>query len=547
VLVKSANRLADQLRLEQDGYHAMVFNPLGWERSGLVCLPALPPAPCGHLLYWRQPPAGENKPAMLVNGTAIGRDHISLPAGFFDQPFDLVEVSNGQTVPYQVVRVDDPLAASPLAASRYALGHVDPASVSVLNYNQTQMYDIYFQAEDVPSSGYQTYRFIPAAQPTHFESSLKVTSHSLENRYYKISLDEQSGAIVSIFDKELGQELVDTAAVHGFNQLVVRSPRTGETVGTSKSHSVPGVSGPLFASLVIKSSGPGCPQVTQEIVLYDSVKRIDFNNRILRDTTPLLEVYFAFPFAIPQPHFRYEASRAVIEPILDQLPGTNTDAYAVQHWVSVSNPEKAVTWCSREAPVAALGELWPVPVSQAHHGVTPQGYAHEFLRSPADYHHGYIYSYAAINNFRTNFSPVQTADVLYRYSLTSRVPEGTCHKDWRFGWEASTPLEPVLIQGPQPGLLPVEASFCQVEPANILLLAVKQAESGDGLVLRLAEMEGQAAHGSITLPLVEVKRAYWTNLVEEDPQPLACEPHRVTLDIPANGLATLWLDVSARV
>ena len=76
----------------------------------------------------------------------------------------------------------------------------------------------------------------------------------------------------------------------------------------------------VFASLIVQAdSAPltGCPQRTQEITLYNNIKRIDFANRILKDATPGLELYFAFPFAADQPQFRYEASNAVIEPIRD--------------------------------------------------------------------------------------------------------------------------------------------------------------------------------------------------------------------------------------
>ena len=48
----------------------------------------------------------------------------------------------------------------------------------------------------------------------------------------------------------------------------------------------------------------GCPQLTQEIVLYDKIKRIDLNNRVLKDSRALQELYFAFPFDIDKPDIR---------------------------------------------------------------------------------------------------------------------------------------------------------------------------------------------------------------------------------------------------
>ena len=156
----------------------------------------------------------------------------------------------------------------------------------------------------------------------------------------------------------------------------------------------------------------------------------------------------------------------MIEPIRDQIPGSNTDAYAFQHWVDVWDDRGGVAWASVDAPVIELGSLWPGYVSQAHHCVTPPGFGHDFLHDPAQLEHGHIYSYVIANNFRTNFQAVQVADVLFRYSLT------THRGDWRsggardFGWQALTPLVPVGVIGPQGGQLSAAASFCQVDAAQ---------------------------------------------------------------------------------
>ena len=283
----------------------------------------------------------------------------------------------------------------------------------------------------------------------------------------------------------------------------------------------------------------GCPQRTQEIVLYDAIKRIDFANRLLKDATPLLEVYFAYPFAADKPQFRYEASNSVIEPIRDQLPGSNTDAYAMQHWVSMWDQGGGITWSSLEAPVMEVGGLWPGYVSQAHHGVTPPGYGHEFLRDPSQLEKGHIYSYVMVSNFRTNFQPVQVGDVLFRYSMTSHGGAWHPGRGRDFGWGASTPLVPVSLVGGQEGTLPVSSSFCQVDRSNVLVLAMKGAEDGDGLVVRLAETEGQDTVVTVTLPYFDLGQAIGTNLVEENQTILEHGRHSVRVPIRANGLATV--------
>lgn len=550
VLLKSTNRLADRIRLADEGYHIIVFNPLSWERTDVVHLPAVTPAPCSRPMYWRYPAPDEDRPPIWVSGTAIGRDIVHLPLALLEQPFELIDLSTGRSVPYQIATVDDPLAARPYAAYYYALGVTSQLQHKDLLVDPTHRKTLIFVAEGVPPLGYKTYRIIPAAQHPRFESSLFVGEHWLENRFYRITLDPESGAVVSIFDKELQREWVDAEAPYGFNQLVARWPQSGETAVPARSVIRRGESGPVCASLIVTGDAPGCPQRTQEITLCDSIKRIDFANRLLRDATPLLELYFAFPFAIARPRFRYEASNAVIEPIHDQLPGTNTDAYAVQHWVMAWDEAGSVIWSSLEAPVVALGGLWPGYLSQAHHAVTPPGYGHDFLRDPVQLEKGHIYSYAMVNNFRTNFQPVQVADTLFRYTITSHPPAGSDPMKWSkardFGWAASIPLVPVCMVGPQPRdqleggpWLSTAASFCQLDQPNVTLLTLKAAEDGDGWIVRLAEIGGQEVAVTVTLPFLEIAQAFRTNLVEENEAILPSDRHHVRVTVPAYGIVTL--------
>ena len=529
VLSKSSNRIADRLRLEGEGYHLVVFNPLAWERTDLVTVPATAPAPCGRPM--RAEPTGR-----LVGSTAIGRNLVSLPLSLLEVPFELVDLSSGKSVPYQIVTLDDPLAARPWASYRYALGGVDPA------YRR----ELVFVAKNVPSLGYKSYRLMPVAQKPALESSLRLGKYVLENRYYKVTLDAKNSAVTSIWDKELKREWVDGEAAHGFNQLVVRSPERGEVTLPGRSRITPGERGPVFTSLIVKGEGRGCPRRVQEIILYNEIKRIDFAHRLLKDAMPLLELYLAFPFAIHKPRFRYEASNAVIEPIRDQLPGSNTDAYAMQHWVAAWDEKGTALWSSLEAPVMELGGLWPGYVSQAHHGVRPPGYGHEFLRDPAQLEKGHIYSYIMVNNFRTNFQPVQVADALFRYSLTTHNGEWQRDRASNWGWEVATPLVPVCIVGPQEGDLPAFASFCQVDAPNVHLLTLKAAENGDGLILRLAETEGREDVALVMLPFLEISEAFMTNLVEENRDKLPCDQHGLRVPLRANGLTTVRCRTSRR-
>jgi hypothetical protein len=383
---------------------------------------------------------------------------------------------------------------------------------------------------------------VPTAGWSDFGHSIQVGETTIENRFFRVALDPRTGVIRSVYDKKGRKELVDGDAPHGVNELISRWAETGQEESPHQSTIERGECGPVFGSLVVKGDAVGCPQRTQEIILYDRIKRIDLQNRLLRDSTPLLEVYFAFPFNVSAPQVRFEGCNSVIEPLRDQFPGSNTDAYAVQHWVDVFNDEGGVAWAAVDAPIAELGGLWLGYVSYAHHGVTPPGFGHDFLR-PGELEKGHIYSYVMDNNFRTNFLNVQVSDVLFRYSLTSHGGDWREGRARNLGWGVANPLVSVCMEGQKGGWLRHKASFCDVDPPNVMLLALKRAEDGDGVILRLVEMEGKGVMARVALPHLSISQAYETNLVEESRRLLGCSQHEVEAPLKPFGITTIRLQI----
>jgi len=492
ILTDSLGRIAGSIQLDQKQRHVVVFNPLAFDRTDVVRVTRFPP----------------------------------------EKPFDLIDDQTGRKVPYQIVEQDGPLAPTPYAAYRWARGA----------FEKHELFDLVFIAEGVPSLGYTTYRLAPREGTSTFESDLRVTRESLENRFYKVALDPRTGAIASVYDKELARELVDQRAPDKLNQFVAKWVQTAKQEGPGKAEVRIGQKGPVYASLIARSSGPGCPEIVQEVVLYADLKRIDLFNRVLKDSTPLLEVYFAFPFQVEGPKFRFEGSNSVIEPLRDQFPGSNSNYYAVQHWANVSNQQVGITLSPVESHLLEFGGLWPCYVSQAHHGVTAPDFGQPFVK-PEQLTKGHMYAFVLDSNFRTNFQPVQQADILFRYSLTSTTGPQANSKNRDFGWSVHNPLTAVLTNGGRQGPLPSQASFCELDQANVLLTTVKRAEDGQGLIVRLIETDGLAPTATLTLPAVTVEKAWLTNPVEENQSVLTCTEHSVTVPARPFGITTVRLQI----
>jgi alpha-mannosidase len=488
----SISNLVNRIERKEDGHYVVVFNPLSFSRSDIVRVPKF-------------------------RGSGSNVYDLSSPS------------RDSETCQY--AELAGPQSAVPYAAYRQARGQFEPH----------ELRDLVFMARNVPPLGYKVFKIGDKASDNP-QSDITVGIDTLDSRFYRIKVDTETGGISSIYDKELKRELVDERAPHKVNQFVMRWIQSGKIEGPTGVTIQKGQTGPVFGSLIVKAYGPGCPQITQQVILYDQIKRIDFANRILKDSTPLQEIYFAFPFKVDNPEFRFEGSNSVIEPFRDQFPGSNTNYYAVQHWADVSDGAFGVTLSPVESHLLEFGGLWPNYCSQAHHGIDPPGYGADFV-TPEQVTRGYMYAFVMSSNFRTNFQPVQQSETLFHYSLTAH--EGNWQKGdcARFGWSAANPFIVDDVRDKKEGpLAPDTMSFCSVDKPNVLLTTLKKSEDGSGIIIRLIETQGTKTIASVTLPRITVVKAVLTNLVERDEGQAVFTKHEVQVELEAFGISTIRVE-----
>ncbi len=533
ILSKSATLIADNIKIIDDCPHIIVFNPLERERSEMLSMSFVPEHTCDLNVFLCVPKSGETGVASYGCGSAIGHWYNRLPEELAETGLTIIDVETGKIVPHQLTRLTDPTEPMHFAGERYSMSAWDPPLKHYLH----------FPVSNVPALGYKSYKVLKGSSSKPPKSDLIVTETNLENSFYKISIDPNNGCVTSIYDKELDRELVDKKACYKLNQLFCKRAGLGTLECNIKPAAITAAEGSIIAKLIIKSQLPGVPLLTQEIILYNNLKRIDFNQRLLKDTDGSWIYYLAFPFAVNKPKFRYESSLNVIKPVEDQLPGTQTDYYIMQHWVDVSDGKGnwGITLTSREAPMIQLGGNWHDYCSQAHHGVLPDNFLHKFLSSPYDFKKGHIYSYLATNNFRTNFHANQPGQIVLRYSLTTHRGDWLAGGARDFGWRVCNPLFPVVTLQAQDGLLPTKQSFCAIDKHNVILLTIKQAEDDNGLIVRLFETEGKSVDVKLTLPFLNIAKAILTSVVEEDKYLLSSDLHSFKVAIEPWSLATIRL------
>jgi alpha-mannosidase len=383
---------------------------------------------------------------------------------------------------------------------------------------------IRFMASDVPAMGYRTYNVRDKSpEAVSREAPAQVPANpgsTVENSYYRIIIDEQSGALQSIYDKQLKRELVDSSSPYRFNQYVYVTggdqfpnqlltfrqwaPRAQlQTHGAARGKVVSISKTPVGTTIRLQSQAPNTPQISTEIVLFDREKKIEFNNRVRKDEVYKKEgVYFAFPINIRQPEFKYEIQSATVNPAKDMVPGAGLEWFSSQNWVSVNEPGLSVSLINKDSFLWTFGDIvrgtWPT----------------EFGRRGST-----IFSYVMNNYWNTNYVAAQGGDFLFRYVLTSASALDEAALS-RSGWSETTPLERILIKSqdqtfPVQRTLPAgQMSFLQTDNTAVLS-TWKLAESGEGTVLRLIELSGKPLDVSVSSPLLKGSTVRLCNAVEE--------------------------------
>lgn len=405
---------------------------------------------------------------------------------------------------------------------------VDPTTgatipVEVVGESQ-KLQHVRFLAANIPPMGYKVFTLRPEKEDPPEPESTQTTM--LESPYYRVRLDPTTGAVRSIFDRQLNRELVNQQSPYRFGQYLYVSGgdhrpntllqyRTIELeprlqIGPAHGGRLLGVvRTPYGWSARMQSTATNTPAIVTEIRLFDHQKKIELVEKI--DKTPVTSreaVYFAFPFAMDHPRFTYEIQNGVVDPARNMVPGAGHQWFSVQHWVTVRQGEVAATVMPLDAPLVTLGDIF--------RGSWPS----QFGDRP-----GTIFSYAMNNYWSTNYDAEQGGPVTLRYVITS-APAADETALSRMGWEEATPLELDEVTT-QDKAVPVSkdvdavpASFLTVDDPALLVEDWKPAEDGNGTILRLLDLGGPPREVVMRTSQFELSRAIQTDAVERDQKDL---------------------------
>lgn len=384
-----------------------------------------------------------------------------------------------------------------------------------------------FLASGVPPAGYKVYVLRHAVSSPPAVSSAATTT--LESPFYRVILDPETGAIRSLYDKQLHRELADTQSPYRLGEYLyvtggdrepntvlqyrAGSPQPKLTVHPAHSGRLISVERTPWGTLArLRSTAENTPAIETQILLFDREKKIELIEDLQK--TPELKkeaVYFTFPFAMRHPQFQYEIQNGVVDPATDMYPGAGHEWFSVQHWVAVQQDGVSAAVMPLDAGLVTLGDInrgaWPTTFGQRP---------------------GTIFSYVMNNYWHTNYRAAQGGHLRFRYVITS-APRTQPAALSRMGWEAVTPLEAETIQSQDKALdLPlslsgVQQSFLTVEDPALMLETWKPAEDGDGTILRFLDLGGAVRSVTVQTPLLTLTKVMQTDAVERNQSPLAIE------------------------
>ncbi len=355
---------------------------------------------------------------------------------------------------------------------------------------------ILLEATNVPGLGYQSYPLVDA-QAEEIPNELVVTPARLENRYYRIQLNER-GQMISLFDKRAGREILADGQRGNVLQVFEDKPLDCDAwdIDIYYLDKMREVSDLVEAT--VEETGPvrGVlklrwrlfdSEIIQRVTIYRTSRRIDFvTTADWHEHQALLKV--AFPVDIRATHATYDIQFGALE--------------RPNNWNT--------SWDAARFEVFA--HKW-ADLSEGDYGVS--------LMNDCKYGYDVKDNVLRLTLIKSGVYPDPMADQgSHKFTYSLLPHEG----DWRTGrviQEAYSLNEPVFgsIQAAQKGDLPQQFQLAQLSADHIMVETIKKAEEGDAWVVRLYETQQRrkkAARLTFALP---IRKALECNLIEESEGP----------------------------
>ena len=381
--------------------------------------------------------------------------------------------------------------------------------------------DLRFVAHDVPAMGYRTYRFAEAdADNPQSELRINDQTSTLENRFFKMTVDARAGSIISLIDKRTGRQMVDPDASGGLGQYLYERFDADQIqayldayLKGNKEWAPDQIGKPNFPSADEVPYVATSPQnfevrfeqsavaaraimhapassvlnhaVTTIMTIYHDLPCIDIEMALHhKPADPWPEAgWLCLPLKVDQPRFAVGRLGSIVDPTTDFVPGSNHYVYAVNTGLTVAAPDGAgVGVCPIDSPLISLD--------------IPGGwhYAKRFTPEKPN-----VYVNLFNNQWTTNFRLWTEGTWRSRVRLWAVEPGGPEKALVTPAQEARVPLLAARVIGPA-GPLPPSAKGLELSRKGVLVTAFAHDPGNDATLLRLWEHANTTGPCEVRLP-----------------------------------------------
>lgn len=341
--------------------------------------------------------------------------------------------------------------------------------------------------QNLPSKGYKSFTGAKAEKEAALPFTL-VNDYQLETPFFTIKLDEQ-GMFTSIFDKENDREVIQEGQRANLIRMYEDKPIYFDNWDidiyyTEKFWDVDQVEhmewtevGPVRAVLEIERKASKST-IWQKIIFYADSRRIEFSTHVdWKEHQTLLKVHF--PVAVH----------------------TDEATFDVQFGNLTRKTHQNTSW--DVARFESCGQKW-MDLSEGHYGVS--------LLNDCKYGHSVKDSNMALTLIKSGTEPNPTTDQEEHDFTYAIYPHAEGWRQAQTVAEAYKLNQPLLVET---GTETKPAySFASVDASNVIMETVKNAEDGEGIVIRMYESENSYTKTKLTVN-AEFKKAFICNLLEE--------------------------------
>ena len=336
----------------------------------------------------------------------------------------------------------------------------------------------------------------------------------LENSKLKVTLDENA-EIASIYDKVNDREVLTAKgnALSIFQDKPIHESAWNLELNyqkkrwdLTKADSIEVVAADEVKGVVRVVRSFNKSTITQDIILYADADYIDFDTKVdWYETEKVLKA--AFPVSVISSHATYEIAHGSIE--------------RPTHW----------NYSTDLVRFEVCGHKW-ADLSEGDYGVS--------IINDCKYGYDIKDSLMRITLMRAPICPDPVGDKgvsTFVYRLYPHAGNWSQADTVKYAFELNQPLKGYAAKA-QSGSICAEKSFVEVSRRNIAVDAVKPAQDGNGLIIRMYEAGKSRGNVKVKLNFADVKKVIECNLMEVDENELEFSDNEFSFEITPNQVRT---------